>query len=140
MSNLVKHAQRELELAGITKEDPAMAQSLVNAVRGFAEYGHSGGSAGWAIQTLNELVQFKPLTPLTDDPDEWMEVSEYMGKTCWQNIRDHSVFTDKAPYLRDWYDINDKPKFCIKCKLRSAWDFGLFLFDNLRLVMGGNRR
>lgn len=86
-SNLVKHARRELELAG---NDEDFNMSIINAVRAFTSYGHSGGSASVAIPMLNELLQFKNLTPLTDDPKEWMKISEDDG---WQSRRNAEAFS-----------------------------------------------
>jgi hypothetical protein len=89
VSKLVEHAQRELELCGQYTEDPGYAQSLICAIAAFASYGHSGGSASVAIEQLTELVNFRPLSPLTDDPAEWEDRSGMMsGQPWWQNTRD----------------------------------------------------
>lgn len=85
-SNLVTHARRELALAG---NDDAFNNCIIKAVKGFAGYGHSGGSASVGIQILHDLLQFKNLTPLTDDPNEWMKISE----VDWQSKRDHEAFS-----------------------------------------------
>jgi hypothetical protein len=69
--NLVKHAMRELELLG---EDPDMVKGYLDMIKIFSKMEHSGGSASVFIPTLNALLQFKNLKPLTDDPNEWMEV------------------------------------------------------------------
>lgn len=86
MSNLVDHAKRELALAG---NDDAFNESIVKAVEAFSSYGHSGGSASEAIPMLHDLLQFKNLTPLTDDPDEWMDVDNEM----WQSRRNAEAFS-----------------------------------------------
>lgn len=64
MSNLVKHARRELELIG---EDPEFIKGYLKVIQAFADMGHSGGSASVAIPTINELLQFNNLSPLIDD-------------------------------------------------------------------------
>lgn len=87
MSNLVEHAKRELERAG---NDPDFNESIIKAIQAFAEYGHSGGSAAFAIPMLGELLQFHNLTPLTDDPDEWIEV----GDGVWQSTRRPDAFSN----------------------------------------------
>lgn len=87
--SLVDHARRELELLGTKKEDPEMVECLLKAVEAFAEYGHSGGSASWAIPVLNDLLQFKNLSPLTDNPMEWMQV----GTDMWQSTRRADAFS-----------------------------------------------
>jgi hypothetical protein len=88
-SNLVEHAIRELELSGQTAEDPGYAASVVAAIAAFSSYGgHSGGSASVAIEQVHKLLQFQPLSPLTSDPDEWVDRSEMSGRPWWQNVRD----------------------------------------------------
>jgi hypothetical protein len=92
-SNLVRHARRELELIG---EDPWIADHIVNVVRAFADAGHSGGSAAAVIPMLMELLQFKPLSPITNDPDEWMHIAEEQAGEpggIWQNVRDGEAFS-----------------------------------------------
>jgi hypothetical protein len=88
LSNLVEHARRELRLCGQYDEDPAYAESIIKAVEGFVSFGHSGGSAGVAIHQLHALLQYQPLSPLTDDPAEWIDQSGPSGYPLWQNIRD----------------------------------------------------
>ncbi|MEV6897486.1 hypothetical protein [Amycolatopsis sp. NPDC051372] len=94
MSNLVEHARTELELLG---EDPVYSASLVATVAAFASFGHSGGSAACAREQLHALLAFEPLTPLTDDPDEWCDVAEYgPGTPLWQNRRNPAAFSNDA--------------------------------------------
>lgn len=86
MSNLVEHARRELERIG---EDEATIAGIVGVVQAFADCGHSGGSAPFAIAYLEKLLRFEPLTPLTDDPAEWIDRSKETGApNWWQNVRD----------------------------------------------------
>lgn len=91
--SLVEHARRELDLCGQTAEDPAYAQSIIAAVAAFASYGHSGGSAMCAAGQLDALIRYKPLSPLTAAPDEWMDRSVESGYPMWQNVRDSSAFS-----------------------------------------------
>jgi hypothetical protein len=96
-SQLVQHAIRELALVDNDKE---FNDCIINAVREFAKYGHSGGSAGVAIHILNDLLQYKNLSPLTDDPSEWMHVSD--NEPCWQSRRNPEAFSNdggKTYYL-----------------------------------------
>lgn len=87
MSSLVEHAKRELALIG---NDANFNNSIIDAISEFAKYGHSGGSASVAIPMLNALLQFKNLTPLTDDILEWNEV----GPDTWQSNRNPEAFSD----------------------------------------------
>lgn len=99
-SNLVKHAQRELEIIG---EDPDFIQHYLDVVRLFASQGHSGGSASVFIPTLQKLLNFENLTPVTDEPIEWQEVQAGL----WQNVRNGSFFSKDGG--RTYYNVEDKP-------------------------------
>lgn len=110
MSNLVDHARRELELIG---EDRETIDGYLKVVQAFADMGHSGGSASVAIPVLNELLQFKNLRALTNDPAEWMYHGPDMGDV-WQNIRNGEAFSNdggKTYYLlsEGGHDGNRKP-------------------------------
>lgn len=104
---LVDHARRELELAGQTAEDPAYAAALVASVAAFASYGHSGGSAAVAIEQLNTLLRRRTLTPLTTDPDEWVDRShENGGEPLWQNLRDSAAMSRDGG--QNWYYVDER--------------------------------
>jgi hypothetical protein len=108
--SLVEHAKRELTLNGQYEEDPAFAESLINAVEAFAEYGHSGGSASAGIYMLNELLQFKPLSPIGKSSEEWVNVTDddsvHSGaEVLWQNSRRSTTFSRDGG--KTWYDIDD---------------------------------
>lgn len=87
--SLVEHAKKELALLD---NDEDFNNAIIKAVEAFASYGHSGGSASYAIPILNDLLQFKNITPLTDDPKEWMEV----GDGTWQSTRCSEAFSHDA--------------------------------------------
>lgn len=107
-SNLVKHAKRELELLG---EEEWVVNGYLRMIKIFAQMGHSGGSASVFIPTLNRLLSFENLKPLTDDPDEWMQVTEDDGG-CWQSRRNAEAFSDdggKSYYLLSEGGRNGNP-------------------------------
>lgn len=104
--SLVEHAKRELELCGQTAEDPAYAATLVAAIAAFASYGHSGGSAGIAIEQLHTLLQFRPLSPLTSDPEEWFDHGEISDSPLWQNKRDGAAFSRDGG--QTWYYVDGR--------------------------------
>ena len=83
---LVEHAKKELARAGNDKD---FDNSIIAAAEAFATYGHSGGSAGVGIWILGELLQFKNITPLTEDPAEWMS----LGDGTWQSNRCSEAFS-----------------------------------------------
>lgn len=89
--SLVEHARRELELLG---EEPDTIDWFCRVIEEFASFGHSGGSAFVCIPLLNDLLQFKNLTPLTDNPDEWEDMSEMSGYPVWQNKRNSEAFSE----------------------------------------------
>lgn len=107
MSNLVEHAKRELAKTDIADRDGlykgALYDGIIELVETFAKQGHSGGSASIVIPVLNKLLQFKPLTPLTSDPEEWIDRSTESGQPFWQNKRDPSVFSEDGG--KTWKEI-----------------------------------
>lgn len=91
--HLVQHARRELTTIG---EEPETIQRYLRVVQAFSDMDHSGGSAEIAIPTINLLLQYQNLAPLTNNPDEWMQVSSMMYGTddLWQNRRNGEAFSD----------------------------------------------
>lgn len=102
MSNLVEHARRELQIIG---EDPEVIDGYLKVIQAFADMGHSGGSAMVAIPTINRLLSFENLAPLTDDPVDWIEV----GDDLWQNRRCSRMFSTDGG--KTYTDVDDpQPK------------------------------
>lgn len=107
--SLVSYAEDELNRIGLTDEDEynsMMRKHLLHMIKEFADEGHSGFSAGYAINCLTKLMKFKPLSPLTGDDDEWHDVSEMAGTIHYQNKRCSSVFKDGKD--GEAYDIDGK--------------------------------
>ncbi len=95
MSNLVEHARRELELI---EEEPEFISGYLKVFQAYADMGYLGESPSVAISIINTLLQFKNLTPLTDDPDEWIYHSSVTwgaddGIGIWQNNRNSEAFS-----------------------------------------------
>jgi hypothetical protein len=110
MSNLVKHAEKELDLLGLTDSDEynaSMRKHVLHMVKEFADEGHSGFSAIYAISVLTKLLKYEPLTPLTGEDSEWTDVASHADETTihWQNNRHGSVFKDADGSC---YDIDGK--------------------------------
>lgn len=120
--SFIKHAERELDLIGLTEDSSDemnvdMRKHILHMINEFAEEGHSGMSASYALSILKNLLDFKPLTPLTGEDDEWNEI----GNGYWQNRRASNVFKTKdGAYWMDgivfwkWYsspDIDDGKPF-----------------------------
>lgn len=100
MSRLVDHATAELDAIGLTAGDPdymnqAMRNHLIHMVTEFSNEGHSGFSAGYAVSTLERLLRFKPLGPLTGEDSEWADVyTQNNGVVVYQNKRCSTVFRE----------------------------------------------
>jgi 2'-5' RNA ligase len=115
-SNLTDHAKSELKRAGLMDKDSDYGGMLGNAVlklmKTFSGEGHSGTSAMMALELFKKLAMYEPLTPLTDDLDEWMNVSHESftkaeltaGKVMFQSRRHPGAFSDdggKTYYILD---------------------------------------
>lgn len=108
---LVEHAKRELEIAGLFDKESdysgGIGKAALEIVEVFAKQGHSGFSALLTIDVVSKLMSYKPLTPLTDDAAEWLDVSEMSGEPLWQSKRQSSSFSKDGG--KTWYDL-DTPK------------------------------
>jgi len=91
-SNLMLHAKRELEIAGLFDKDSdyggMLGPAVLKMVKVFADEGHSGFSAGLAVSLFQKVARYEPLTPLTGADGEWNDV----GHGVWQNRRCSHVF------------------------------------------------
>lgn len=110
-SNLYNHAERELRLIGMTVDDPdemnsEMTRHILEMVAQFVSEGHSGMSAGYAIGVLEKLLRFENLSPLTDDPSEWNEVS--YDDNVWQSRRRPDAFSNDGG--KTYYLLDEKPR------------------------------
>lgn len=110
MSNLVDHATRELKEASV---DAELSKIIVEMIRTFASYGHSGSSAEYAANLVNALLRFQVLTPITDDPSTWEHhPEEGWGEPggVWQNRRNSKAFsTDGGKTYRLLGDSQSEP-------------------------------
>jgi hypothetical protein len=120
MSNLVKHAEFELRRAGLFDKDSdydgMLGQAVLDLVKTFSQEGHSGYSAHLTLDIFNKVARFKTLTPITSNPDEWMQVSPDMmpdgSPTVRQNTRQSSCFSNDGG--KTYYDIDAGDERAIK--------------------------
>jgi len=109
MSNLTEHAKYELERAGLFDKnsdyDGMLGEAALEIVEVFAKQGHSGFSASVTTDLAQMLMRFEPLTPLTDDPAEWNDVSQATGQPMHQCRRDPAVFSDDG--IKTAYRLGD---------------------------------
>ena len=117
-SNLVKHAKFELEFIGVINPmdegdldyNGMIAKHVLELIETFANQGHSGNSAGLALELFMRLASFRPLTPVTNYPAEWEEITKdvlspgqiAVGERIWQNKRSSSTFSKDGGIT--WYD------------------------------------
>jgi hypothetical protein len=115
-ANLKKHFKTELDRAGLFDKDSdyngMIGKALMELCETFSSQGHSGFSANWVLNLFNILGRYKNLAPITDDPDEWMDVSEMAGgknkKKLWQNKRNPSLFSENGG--KTYHDVDDKKR------------------------------
>lgn len=142
-SNLRDHMVREMEIMDrlqgediIDGDDPlhdyanSITESIKELMEVFISQGHSGMSAELTLRYFEMLARFQAITPLDDNPDDWVEVGrEYNSGTkfsTYQSKRHSSVFSED--HLRTWYDI-DRPNwtkhlpFKIRRYLPKKWKF-----------------
>lgn len=92
---LIDYAKDELRRIR-TSDEPdemqdAMDAGILKLVETFAEEGHSGFSAAYAVGIIEKLLRFEPLTPLTGADDEWGQV-DGGDDMKWQSKRCPHVF------------------------------------------------
>jgi hypothetical protein len=102
MADLVDYAKSELDYIGMKESDTddvnsAMRKHILHIVQEFHNEGHSGFSAHYAINCLEKLLRYQPLSALTGDDNEWIEIAEdqAIGGKLWQNKRCFRVFKDE---------------------------------------------
>lgn len=90
--SMVDFAIEEMQRANFDEGDIAF---IIGFLREFYERYDSGGAV-WAMSdVLQRLIKGQPLSPLTGEDDEWVDVAEYNGQNAlWQNRRCPTVFKD----------------------------------------------
>lgn len=106
MSALLKWAESELDR--LVKDNDEMQREInkdiLDVVKVFSEQGHSGFSASYAINLLNRLLSWKPVTPLTGEESEWGEVRPWNeGNNLQQNLRCSAVFRNNFDNSTAYY-------------------------------------
>ena len=112
MSNLITHAEREFKAIGYipVSEDQEdgpnlwIQENVLELLRVFGKQGHSGSSAPYCIEVFSRLAKFEPLSPLTGEEWEWMEVADGV----YQNIRCSHVFKNASRFEGQAYDLHGR--------------------------------
>lgn len=109
MNNMLDWAKHEVELAIAREKEEdtedegfgyakACYESALKAFSSLCKDGHSGMSISFTKGILNRLLLHKPLTPIEDNPDEWVESwKSDDGIAHYQNVRLSSLFKDVYP-------------------------------------------
>jgi len=128
MSNLEKHAEFELRKAGLFDKDSdyggMLGEAVMKLIRVHAAEGHSGGSHASVLHIFNIVADFKPLSTLTSDPEEWMKVDpDHYQAGTWQNKRKGTTFSRDGG--KTHYDIDTPGSWhtCNNC--RTHFPMGL---------------
>lgn len=80
-------AKEELRRINFGEEDSEVMMKIIDM---FLDQWDSGGAVAAVFPVLKRLIAGKPLSPLTGEADEWIEV----GDGVFQNRRMSSVFKD----------------------------------------------
>lgn len=110
-NGLVLFAKNELNkiLSKCKDEEAIKMQKMINkdilqVVEVFSKQGHSGFSANYAINYIQKLLKYEPITPLTGEDDEWIKL-DYNNAMKYQNKRCSRIFKDADGKA---YDIEGK--------------------------------
>lgn len=113
-SNLVKHAKRELEIAGMFSRDSdyegELGKGVMKLIKEFASQGHSGGSAMITLAIFGKLARFQNLEPITDDPKDWEDVSDMWEgeEVVHQCLRNGALFSKDGG--KTYYSVDGDDK------------------------------
>lgn len=102
--SIIDNARQELTRAG---EEPETIDAYCDVLRLFFDHFDSGGAALAAWPVLTDLFYGRALSPLTDDPAEWMHIGAQGDGQVWQSLRTAQAFSEdcgKTYYLLDERD------------------------------------
>ena len=88
----------------------AICEHVLKLLEVFADEGHSGSSAPYAIDLFKKLAMFEPIVPLTGEDWEWTEVTSggFQNKRCSRVFKQADRFNGQAYDIDaivfyDWY-------------------------------------
>ena len=115
-----EYAMNEFKVCGWLNDDgtfkddtqKVICDGILDIMEVFSNQGHS---ANYTINILEDLLRFKPLTPLTGEDSEWVAISDIIGdpdSVGFQNKRCSRVFKDPNGKAYDteavvFYDVNE---------------------------------
>ena len=86
------HVMRALDEYKRVKSEPE--REVMDLLKTHFMHGHSGGSHFATLSIFEHLANGKTLSPLTDDPNEWEDISRFSGYHHWQNKRNSACFSE----------------------------------------------
>lgn len=113
-SKLEEYAEDELRRAGFYNPDSdyngLLPRAVMSLIRAHTGQGHSGVSSDIVLSIFVKLAHWSPLSPLTNDPEEWMSVGhpEDPQGSLWQSKRDPSCFSKDGGIT--YYSLEDDPR------------------------------
>lgn len=139
--SLLEHAKRELKLAGYDISDKGCemhddkepfegyvnycARNAYELIETLSKAEHSGMSIGLTLEIFNKLAKWETLTPLTNNPDEWVKL-DGCEDGDWQSKRNPSCFTRDFKTYHDIdadenYDIVEENGISIRKRTDKPW-------------------
>ena len=100
LSDLSKHAIGELSLI---KEDTKIVLWYVSVIEAFNIMQLGPEATDHCLGTLNRLLRYENLAPLTDEPREWVQI----GDELWQSIRNRDAFSNNGGKTYKLYSENN---------------------------------
>ena len=100
LSDLSKHAIGELSLI---QEDTKIILWYVSVIEAFNIMQLGPEATDHCLGTLNRLLRYENLAPLTDEPKEWVQI----GDELWQSIRNRDAFSNNGGTTYKLYSQNN---------------------------------
>ena len=110
--DILKYSKHELDLLDDGSEEQQWVnKDVMDIMEVFSKQGHSGFSAGYVMNLVRKLGDWRPLTPLKGTEDEWFLENDEEGSQ--QNKRCFSVFKEgKLIYDIDRFSFVDPEHDC----------------------------
>lgn len=110
-SNLCKHAIRELELAGYSKEEDGpnkwMREQVIEAVALFSSHGNSGFSAPFEINLGKKEILCREIEI---SPDNWIMTVESNNEALIELSKIYDIVWRQCPCLKGVMNTNVTPE------------------------------
>jgi len=94
LDNIIKDMKKKTDDRDAIFMQEEIHHDILDLIEIFSEQGHSGSSAPYVINRFKRLADWKPLSPLTGEDDEWMDLSEFGDNVTQQNRRYSGLFRD----------------------------------------------